>query len=318
MTGFYLFLSFIFISVFSGGRPSPEQDPPVRVIHFFNEKTMTYDIYCANESADVYSIELDFEELEGLKPSSPYPLRQTIPPGTELILRLTQKELHDRGHFKVALTYRKGFLHYAIAPDFPYLLPLRAGSQVQPVCKDRLVCFYPDQKESSFEVYAFPVVLGDTVFAARRGVVCKMQNLLADSSLNETGHGFFLDIQHADGTYGRYEGIEANPSFVEYGQEVEAGDPIALVGSEERKASLLSFRVFYYTEKVPAEKICPDNTTTVSVPVHFEGLADFSCHQSYTVVHPLEVITKEMNRKDLRRWMRRKSDKSGFGIFSKE
>jgi hypothetical protein len=85
MTGLYLLISII--GLVGGNGTFLEQDPPVRVIHFFNEKTMTYDIYCANESADVYSIELDFEELEGLKPSSPYPLRQTVPPGTELITK---------------------------------------------------------------------------------------------------------------------------------------------------------------------------------------------------------------------------------------
>jgi Peptidase family M23 len=233
--------------------------------------------------------------------------------------------LHDRGHFKVALTYRKGFLNYNIAPDFPYLLPLRAGSQVQPICKDKMLCLYPDKKDSSFDVYGFPVAFGDTVFAARKGVVCKIQNLLADSSLNETGHGYFLDLQHADGTYGRYEGIQTNSPLVEYGQEVEAGDPIAFVSGQEQQGSLLSFQVFYYTDKVTAEKICPDNTTTVSVPVRFticntEGgsAVELSCSQSYTVVHPMEIITKEMNRKDLRRWMRRNSDKGGFGIFSRE
>lgn len=299
-------------------------DPPVTVIHFFNEKTLTYDIYCENTAPDVYTIELDFDEISGLKPSVPYPLRRTIEPGRHLIMRLTQRDLDYQGHFKIALTYRHGHLRYNLENKFPYLVPLKEGSIAKLVCSDSLRSFYACpvssgrviKKDTTFYVNGFFAQSGDLITAARRGIVSKINTYKVDSTLANTNLGYFLDIQHADGSYGRYDGIQKDSMLVEIGQEVEAGEPIALVRKSPEEDTFFSFLVFCYKDKVVTDKIGPSNVKIVTVPVYFQGATSTCCSHSYEVVHPEETIMREMSKRDLRKWNRRKKMKEeGRGLF---
>jgi len=289
-----------------------EVEPPVSVIHYFNEKTSTYDIYCENIGPDFYSIELDFEELQGLRPSTPFPLRKTLEPGRHLLMRLSRRELHVEGKFKVKLTYRRGFINYDIKPEFPYLLPLESGTVAKLFCKDSLLSFYPGKTDSCFHVNGFTAHAGDTIFASRRGVVSKLRHLTADTSLHDTGLGYFLDIQHIDGTYGRYDGIQVDsPMIVSYGQLVEAGEPIAIVRKTSVDSTFFSFQVFYYDDRVVTDPIGPTNVKVVSIPIQFHNERLNSCAYCYEVKHPEEIITMEMNKRELRKWMR-KTGKKGI------
>lgn len=282
-----------------------ETDPPISVIHFFNEKTLTYDIYCENITKENYSVELGFETLSGLRPSTPYPLRKTVEPGRHLLMRLIQKEMDTRGNFKIALSYRKGNLVYNFPKKFPYLIPLKAGSTTRLLCSDSVRANYPLQQDSTFYIKGFYAQSRDTIYAARRGVVSKIQNYAMDSSLVNRGIGYFLDIQQPDGSYGRYDGISADSSFVEVGDIVEAGDPIARVREDNRDSTYFSFQVFYYDEKVITDPIGPKNTQQIWLPIKFHSMAFPTNSHYYIVEHPEEIITQEMSKRDLRRWSRK-------------
>ncbi len=296
-------------------------DPPVSVIHFFNEKTLTYDIYCENIAPDTYTIELDFEEIAGLKPSTPYPLRKTIEPGRHLVMRLTQKDMDYQGYFKIALTYRRGHLKYKMEQNYPFLVPLKEGSIAKLVCQDSLLSFYPSpissgrlvKKDTVLHIKGFFAKSGAEITAARRGIVSKINNYQIDSTLRTSGLGYYLDIQHADGSYGRYDGIQKDSIFVVVGQSVEASEPIARVRKSPNEDTFFSFQVFCYEDKIVTDKIGPSNVKRVTVPVHFQGATSTCCSNFYEVVHPEETIIREMNKRELRRWMRKKTKgKSGF------
>ncbi|MFK7807532.1 MAG: M23 family metallopeptidase [Saprospiraceae bacterium] len=289
-----------------------EVEPPVSVIHYYNEKTSTYDIYCENIGPDYYSIELDFEKLQGLRPSTPFPLRKTIEPGRHLLMRLSRRELHVEGKFKVKLTYRRGFIDYDLQDNFPYLLPLKNGTVAELFCQDSLLSFYPGKTDSCFHVNGFNAYPSDTIYASRRGVVSKLRHLAVDTSLHHSSIGYYLDIQHADGTYGRYDGIQVDsPMIVSYGQVVEAGDPIAVVRETTADSTFFSYQVFYYDDRVVTDPIGPMNVKVVSVPIQFHNEKLNSCAHCYEVEHPEAIITMEMNKRELRKWMR-KTGKKGI------
>jgi len=172
-------------------------DPPVSIIHFFNEKTLTYDIYCENIAPDSYAIELDFDELAGLKPNVPYPLRKTIAPGRHLIMRLSQNDVDYQGYFKTTLTYRRGRLKYKLEHNYPYLVPLEEGRIAKLVCEDSLLSFYPtpipsgrvQKKYHGLDVKGFFAESGQLITAARRGTVSKIksQNKTSVTRFNTQG-----------------------------------------------------------------------------------------------------------------------------------
>ncbi len=289
----------------------PPQEEPVSVIHFFNEKTLTYDIYCENNGPDTYSIELDFEYLIGLRPSMPYPLRKTLPPGRNLVMRLTQHNLESKGSFKIQLTYRKGQLRYDIEQEYPYLFPLSPRQEVRPVCRDSLEPFYRFLKDTSFYMAGFRTHSQDTIFASRRGVVSTIKNHLDHPPENNRFVANYLDVAHSDGTYARYEGIKKNSAMIAPGQLVEAGDPIALTRPRsDSLCPLFTFRVFYYDDLVVTRKIGPENTTQTNLPILFHDsipIDSLSCENTYYVRHPKAIICREMTRRAIKRWMKRKN-----------
>ncbi|MFT4666663.1 MAG: hypothetical protein ACI8YQ_004261 [Polaribacter sp.] len=290
-------------------------EPPIGVIHFFNEKTLTYDIYCENTAPDIYTVELDFDELSGLKPSVPYPLRRTIEPGRHLIMRLRQKEIDDQGYFKIALTYRRGCLKYKLEKNFPYLVPIKEGNIAKLVCSDSLLSFYHCpissgrlmKKDTILYINGFFAQSGEEITAARRGIVSKVKNYQTDSTLHDSGLGYYLDIQHADGSYARYDGIQKDSMLVEIGQLVEAGEPIALVRKSLSGDTFFSLRIFCYEDRIVTDKIGPSNVKLVMMPIHFQGATSTCCSHFYEVVHPEETIIREMSKRELRRWTRKRA-----------
>ena len=289
----------------------PVQDvtEPISIIHYFNEKTLCYDIYCENTGPDFYSIELGFEYLRDLRPSTPYPLRKTVPPGRHLIMKLTQNDINSRGSFKIKLSYRRGKLSYDIDEQFPYLFPLKVGSFARTLCRDSLLLFYPHQKDTCFHLTGFFAQSGDTIFASRRGVVSKIQNFISEDSFNSKNFSNYLDVQHPDGSYGRYEGIQNNCALATIGQMVEAGDPIAVVRFIPNTINtFFTFRVFYYSEKVVTRKISHSNTKMTTMPVSFHGLTEvvsLCCTQTYPVCHPEDIVMREMSKREVKRWLKR-------------
>jgi len=124
--------------------------------------------------------------------------------------------------------------------DSPYLLPFPAGegyTVFQSYC----------HLESSHETqlaYDFWMPIGSQVTAARSGVVRDLREDVSDEA--QTSLLNFVFIEHADGTAAFYAHLTQDGALVEMGQEVEAGELIALSGASGRTHyhGVLHFQVF--------------------------------------------------------------------------
>ena len=154
---------------------------------------------------------------------------------------------------------------------------------------------------------------GDTIYAVRKG---KVYSISMPRDIKNENDSFYakvsnVEIYQNDCSSAMYKGI--HNVLVEKNQEVEAGEPIALAGLLTNKSkATLSFTICYF-EDIGRKKI-----DSGGVPYSFyytyinpkfytkEGGVNFlEEDKTYTSVHPEEIITKEMTKKELKRWKKK-------------
>ncbi|HPC96708.1 MAG TPA: M23 family metallopeptidase [Sedimentisphaerales bacterium] len=131
-----------------------------------------------------------------------------------------------RFHFK----WVKGNLHARHKENTLYLLPFEAGRsfRISQGYNGTLTHFDQDQYAVDFAMRE-----GTAVCAARSGIVVDLEESykIGGPSKKYKSYVNFVSIAHDDGTIAEYHHIRQNGVLVEIGQEVEAGQRIALSGN---------------------------------------------------------------------------------------
>ena len=152
--------------------------------------------------------------------------------------------------------------------DSEYILPFPVGKRY--VCSQSYC--NPNGGHSNQLAYDFALPIGDTVTAARSGIVKSIRDGQPDNSgdIDVNSHNFIM-IQHEDGTVAFYAHLKQYSVFVNVGDTVYNGEAIALSGNSGNTVYFphLHFGVYEFW---PA-------TETYDVPVNFknaEGPLDFN------------------------------------------
>ena len=141
--------------------------------------------------------------------------------------------------------------------DSDYILPYPVGASYsiyQSYCN-------PTAGHRNQLAYDFTIPIGDTVVAAREGVVRQLREDSPDNGEGEGEHNLVF-IEHADGTAGFYAHLMQNSVVVEVGDTVETGQYFAQSGnSGESDEPHLHFGV--YEDYPPIEG--------VDIPINFRN-----------------------------------------------
>ncbi len=105
-----------------------------------------------------------------------------------------------------------------------YVLPWPAGSSYK---LNNSYCV-PTGGHRGQQAYDFLIPIGDTVVAARAGVVRQVKEDSPDNGMG-SDHNHVM-VEHADGSVGFYAHLKQGDVLVEVGENVEAGQTIALAG----------------------------------------------------------------------------------------
>jgi murein DD-endopeptidase MepM/ murein hydrolase activator NlpD len=110
--------------------------------------------------------------------------------------------------------------------ESPYLLPFPPGTQYKVT---QTYCV-PGGGHRNQLAYDFNLPIGADVLAARSGLVINIREDSPDDGQGQGEHNFIF-IQHDDGTVAFYAHLQLNGVLVDVGDEVEAGQLIALSGN---------------------------------------------------------------------------------------
>ncbi len=302
-----------------------------KIIDITYEKEMdgvSYIFECQNNSFINYTVTIEFTTLTGYSSDVSFPYQTTVGPGKSRLFRLKPFAVGTISpNFSYRFNYRKGCLNTKIDTNFAYLLPISPlkTTKAQELFNISERYFNTSPPKDWYSL-SFKAAEGDTVFAARKGIVGELvsnQKPLGEA-LAYKREVNFVEIQHEDCTFGRYELFKENGIFVKEGDVVQAGQPLGIINSNNfLNGNQLRFSVYYaYFGATKKDKKTEksDNfalnavSTSAYVPVHFwveNQVKKLAPNSEYTAEHPDILVTKEMSKKEKKRridWLKKNTN----------
>lgn len=224
---------------------------------------------CINYAYCNYILDLGFTTLKNLQCDRPLPFHGEVKPGYTKLFTISAIDPQLPTQFNYSTKNQKGCMHPVVNADFTYLLPISPGKEAQSyemspdklpdTTKNGLAKGIADKSRDSVSWYVLRLKMksGDTIYAARKGIVTEIQD---QDGANDAGRisvnaENYIEMVQADCSFARYGILKKNGAFVKPGQTVKAGQPIGLVGGDSfGRGSDLRFSVYYYQEEYAASQ----------------------------------------------------------------
>jgi len=285
-------------------------------IFYERDRSGNLNFFCTNNHHCNYVLELKIQGCRKVHLRLSNPLIVELRPGRNFLFTLKYKCENLQWSSK----FTKGCLNPKIDTYFNYLLPISNYKTTQVFNIDYLKTDDNSPEPIDFYQIGFKTNAGDIIYASRRGVVSSLKET---SNIEMPGISYSTDenhieIFHNDCSFGRYSVF--SKALVELGQEVEAGDPIAIAGGENyTSGSHVRFYVYYYdysNKNIAKSEITP----LPSKPIRYLPLKFYTqeiignlltMNETYTCIKPKSIITQEMTNKQIKRW-KNKNNRTSF------
>ncbi|HVW62072.1 MAG TPA: hypothetical protein VHC48_18610, partial [Puia sp.] len=241
---------------------------------------------CNNRAFCTYVLTVNFTTFQNARADHELPYVAEVKPGTNRLFTVSQDGAGDL-QIKYTTSYQKGCLQPSLHPEFTYVLPVSPGKETQVFEMSKTPGV--DGQDSGFVVRC-KMQPGDTIFAARRGIVTAVHTGSAenDAGTAATDNWNSVEIVHGDCTFGQYGVFKKDGAFVHPGQQVEAGTPLGLVGGDKfGRGSDIRFDVCYY-----------QGSHSILLPMQFwtkkNGKGKLKHGATYISEHPKAVLSQEL------------------------
>jgi hypothetical protein len=204
---------------------------------------------------------------------------KVLRPGKNTVYKKTESQLENAYKYgKSYYLYRGRFIDKKFDPYFVYALPFKNGAKVR---------WKIDRREPK-RTLLMECQTCDTVYAARSGVVCRLNQ---DKST--------VLMYHSDHTFAGYMNLLS--SFVTAGENVTAGTPIGIA-----RGGGMSFTVFFLDENMFEDGKMIVHPYTHIMPVFRTDKGDIRLEEKtvYTSVIDADLITKEMSKAEKKRYLK--------------
>jgi hypothetical protein len=275
-----------------------------------------YEFICDNRSFSDYTIEVSFTEFVNLQSELPLPATVDVAPGTHTMFTLRKATGNQPARFTYHYRSFKGKPSPRIDTGFAYLLPIAPGRETRVY-----ELYYIGQRingeslPKDWYALSLHVNAGDTIYAARRGRVTDVRDVNDNAGLPDSNYAYvreenYIEVEHNDYTFGKYTIFRNGSIFVHPGDLVEAGQPLGIAGGDKYAGGpQVRFSVFYQLRQDILDK---DGNATgrtqnwAYVPICFwtkgQGKIRLANKAAYTCECPEELITREMTKKEARKW----------------
>jgi hypothetical protein len=218
-------------------------------VNYQQDQKGGYTFSCVNYAYCNYILDLGFTAFDNLKCDQPLPFHGEVKPGFNKLFTISAIDAQAAVRFKYSNGFQKGCMHPVVNQNIIYLFPITPGKNAQVY---EMSPSYKSADSAAWYVLRLKMKPGDTIYAARKGVVNMVedQNGANDAGQPSIGTENFIEITQVDCSFARYGILKKNSSLVKPGQQVKAGQPIGLVGGDAYgRGSELRFSVYYYQEE---------------------------------------------------------------------
>ncbi|MCA0230021.1 MAG: M23 family metallopeptidase [Bacteroidetes bacterium] len=278
----------------------------VEVTYTANDKR-EYTFQAKNTNVCDYTVKVEFTDLQGGSCGCSLPFIESISPGPSTLFTLKPNQNNQGISFRFGYSYLKGRVLNKAPKPFLYLFPFSSAVPHKAFLSKNIMEMIANKKVSNFYGIAFQMQKGDTVFAARRGVVSQVKDAFDTHSdgIWFSSQTNSVEIFHGDGSFASYNRLKKGKMLVKEGQEVEAGEPLGIVTDDTFEGSVVvQFSVYYLSRarafnqtEYPYEFVVPSFYS----PTNTSGLV-MQSGGTYTSEWPEAMVTQEMSKKEIKRW----------------
>lgn len=280
---------FLLIPVFAVAQNIPEIE-----VSYERSSKGEVTFYAANSSYSPYTVSLTFTKLSGTSSFFEGDTHKiTVRRGKTRLTTLRPSSEDSGVGFAYSYTYSKGSMRAKTDSNFVYLFPLLEGKRVRMNRMVSLENVLGSDKKTRLTGIAFRTTEGDTIVAARYGLVTEVRDNSASTSDHKAfdRNENFVEVYQEDGTFVRYMLFQDSGVFVVPGENVIPGQPLGVIGgSNYEGGSHLRISI-----------LCPDMKDVTFVPNFYLSSGNTGKPEEgelYVSEHPQELIMQEMSKKE--------------------
>src|SRR4030095_87450 len=184
-------------------------------VKYESDSKGAYVFSCTNNAYCNYILALGFTNFDNVKSDRSLPFHGEVKPGYNKLFTISAIHPQEAMQFKYNSSYQKGCMHPAVNREFTYLLPATPGRNVQvyEMSSDK------SADSASWYVLRLKMKPGDTIYAARMGIVNIVQDLNGanDSGKVSIGTENFIEIAQPDCSFAHYGILKKNSALVKPG-----------------------------------------------------------------------------------------------------
>jgi len=182
--------------------------------------------------------------------------------------------------------------------NFPYLIPLQEGREVEVFEVKSLRGFWGTEEPSSWNAAGFVVQSGEPIFASRNGIVVEIVEAKRMGDPQTWYHTWnnSVTVLQPDGTLICYRNVWDDSKKLKLGEKIYAGQQLGIVAPGTSELILLIFQHSLNSADlrfVIPQFITGEKELTLLLP-----------SQKYTVIHPKEIRAMEMTNREKRRYLK--------------
>ena len=210
-------------------------------------ETRSYTFYANNETFATHTVELTFSLLENFKTSIEGPFSFIVNPGKMELMAIHPIDVNEATNFKYKKKSRKGCLGEDYKTN--YQLPVNENNIVK-AFEFENTAERANAEDMIRRWYAigFNIPKQDTIYVAKGGRVVEVIEVVApeETNTNNNKARLYLEIEHNDCSFGKYEFLNDGQFLVEAGEEVEAGQSLGIMGSGDYSPDIpFRFSAYY-------------------------------------------------------------------------
>lgn len=301
-----MLLLFAEITCFGQNMINPE------VTSEYNDEKGQWTYYVNNINLFPITMQVSFNHMENVS-SSIFSNHHLVIPARQKIIcfRLTKNNLGALANWEYKCKYYTGNVNAKHKHEIAYFLPLAPGKKI--TVKNLISIserFKNSETADSLIACQFLYAEGDTVRACRKGEVCEIEEGFSNNGADNFDYkrdvNFILVVQ-PDQTFARYKIFKQGEIFVEPGETIYPGTPLGLAGGHDfRNGCQMRFMV-YKPVKLTEQNITEKHYWEYFRPnfiVDKGEISPLEYNKEYVSVHPEELITVEMNRREKKKWLK--------------
>jgi len=270
------------------------------------DKDNNVNLFAINTAEMPYSVLLNFSDLQNMTTPGGGQTVVVANPGRTKVATLRPTLAGQGSNFRYSYSFGRGNV-YAKSKNLPaYLIPVPEGTSVKAVPNNPLEKTLGKEIEgNSYRGISFSLEGTTPILAPRKGVVIslKMDVQAKGENLSFTAEENFIELYHEDGTFTKLTVLKAGSEQVKLGQQVFPGDTLALSAGENYNQGP---HVRVIQLKTILEK---DQFFYRAFPVSYmsdQGALEINEYATLKSVHPQELVTGEMNKREIKTYLERK------------